>query len=275
MLDGIFKLLKLEAAFVMAVLGLLLKAGIWLADLLTRLIPSKAHQPAPSQPEFKAPQPVPAPVPAPVVNAPAVPVRHQVPDPPAAVPEAPPSHAMPSSGGRRQSRTLAVLEAVDHGIWCAGTDDFIAPHPRAEDLLQMLDNMLLVAAHRDGNPFSMPATDTSAMSFEPLQDLRVDDGFDDVPARPIPAADGLTWRVASGGDFVRMPPTKPKPMRTPQPPAEVVAAPVLLPEDDIFLEGLAKALPEPDHQVWMLAVDQPATRLPPRQAPHLAHAAAS
>lgn len=259
----------------MAVLGLLLKAGIWLADLLTRLIPSKAHQPAASQPEFKAPQPVPAPVPAPVVQAPAVPARPHVSEPPIAAPEAPAPRAMPSSGGRRQSRTLAVLDAVDHGIWCAGTDDFIAPHPRAEDLLQMLDNMLLVAAHRDGDPFSMPATDTSAMSFEPLQGLRVDDGFDDVPPRPIPAADGLTWRITSGSDFARMPPAKPRSRKTPPPPIEIVTAPALLPEDDIFLEGLARPLPEPDHEVWMLVVDQPATRLPPRQAPHLAHAAAS
>lgn len=261
MLDGIFKLLKLEVALAIAIIGLLLKTGIWVAKLLTRLVPNKAHSPAASQPEIHAPQsqdikkPLPVPTPVPARAA-----------PPAAVTNTETDTPQLSSGGRVHSKIRAILNTVDHGIWVAGMDDFITPHPRAEELLDMLDRMMLVAAHRNGEPFTVASLDNSEMAYEGLPELQIDDGFDDVPIRAIPHEDGKIWRLEAEGIFERMPPSRRR-VSPPMAPTSVVEAPEpLLAEDEIFLEGRAVSLPAPDGYLWTVELGHNLRRLPLPQA---------
>lgn len=248
----------------MALMGLLLKAGIWIAGLLTRSIPTKAHPLAQPQPEIRRPSPSPPP-PDPV-EARALPKPAPQPSP---APKLPPA---PSSGAHRSARTAAVLNATDHGIWVAGADDFVTRHPRAEELLGQLDKMMFVAAHRDGDPFSIPTLDHSPLATDALPAMRVDDGFDDAPGKPLPAPDGKTWRATAGRAFELMPPSRPRSRkRVMEPSSRAAESPAPLDEDETFLGGHARPLPAPDGEVWLFAGGQPASRLLPRQADRLAH----
>ncbi|MGO7367074.1 hypothetical protein [Rhizobium leguminosarum] len=165
-----------------------------------------------------------------------------------------------------------MLNATDHGIWVAGADDFVTRHPRAEELLEQLDKMMFVAAHRDGDPFSIPTLDRSPLATDALPAMRIDDGFDDTPGKPLPTPDGKMWRTTAGRAFELMPPSRSRPA---QPAAIAAADPPPLDEDSTFLAGYARPVPAADGEIWLLVVGQPASRLPLRQANRLAPLATS
>ena len=261
MLAGIFKLLQLEAKLVVAVMGLVIKAAIWLVGFLTRLIPNKSHQPAALQPET---QPSP---PKPVENLPAIPRNVESPTP---QPEQPPIHVTvnlsPGGNAGPRSKMDAVLGNTDHAIYIAGINDMVAPHPRGPELLEALDHMMFVAAHKDGDPFSLPPElDSSAEASDPLPALALDMGFDKVPARALPPADGVSWMIQAGMPAVPMPEPRLRKVKAPAPaPASVLLEPKpeLVPESAEFQAGHVNDLPPQDGKLWFASVGQPFKRVP-------------
>jgi hypothetical protein len=197
MLDGIFKLLRLEVVLVVAVFSLLLKAGIWLARTLSNRIPNKSQHPTLPQPPIQASPPPQAQYPTPA------PVPPAQPQPPIHVTvNLPPEPVRPPL-----SQTAAVLDHPDHGIYVTASHDVIFPHSRADELLEMLDKMMFIAAHRNGDPFNIPpAPDTSPLATEPLPEMPLEDGFDLAPLRALPAADDRLWMAKAGEPFTPLPP---------------------------------------------------------------------
>lgn len=75
-------------------------------------------------------------------------------------------------------------------------------HPDSERLLESLDHMLYVAAHRDGKPFHLTPLDGSnasagALSLPPLHN-ETEDEFFSSERRDLPAADGAVWVRKAG-----------------------------------------------------------------------------
>lgn len=177
------------------------------------------------------------------------------------------------SGGRLHSQTAQVLQLEDHGLWIAGIDDLIMPHPRAQDLLELLDEMMFIAAHKEGNPFTLPRLDLSEQAQDTLSPVRIDDGFDDVPPRVLPPTDHANWRIELGQQF------QPMPAATLRRPAKSILkekpAPLIFDEDEIFLAGPALVLPDADGAVWLISEGQMATPLPALQAQPLPRIATS
>jgi len=243
----------------MAILGFLIKAAIWLVRFLTRQIPNKSQQASPPQPQISASPPQPS------QNS--YPVPAHVPQPQAQA--VPPIHVTvnlpPEPGWQPRSKMAAILGNIDHSIYVAGIDDMVFPHPRGEELLEMLDRMLFVAAHKDGEPFSLPPKlDTSPIATQALAPLTIDKGFDDVLARALPAEDGQTWMAKAGFGFSLMPPALSRKVRSPivvmRP--EPDPMPDLMPADADFDVGPLRALPTPDGHLWMAALENVFARLP-------------
>jgi hypothetical protein len=196
MFDGIFKLLSLYATLITTLFEIILKSSVWLAKILNNTLTKLTASHVNTDHEFNSkPKPTietkvqdsePKPVPS-----------YAEPTPQDGYDSAPPL----SSGGRSYSQTKAVLDMADHGIWVAGKDDFITPHPRAEDLLSMLDALMLIT----GSPYTIPKLDTSSQSSTSLLTSRIDDDFDDVPPRHIPRPDGKLWSIALNQKAIPLP----------------------------------------------------------------------
>lgn len=196
MFDGILKLLSLYATLVTTLFEIALKISVWLAKILNNALTKITASHVNTDREFNS-------KPKPTIET-KVQGRSQTPTPSHVEPapkdtyDPPP---LPSSGGQTYSRTKAVLDAVDHGIWVAGKDDFITPHPRAEDLLSMLDALMLIT----GSPYTIPKLDTSSQSSTSLLTGRIDDDFDDVSPRHIPRPDGKLWSIALNQKAIPLP----------------------------------------------------------------------
>lgn len=196
MLDGIFKLLKLEMAFAVAVIGLGFKLATWLVRLVSRQFDKPLLQP-------QVPQ-----LPVPPISTPPAPIVIQT-SPPAARPE--PRTPPPQPATPRPLTPSAVLANPDHAIYLTTGSDFIMQHPRSTELLERLDYMMYVAAHRDGDPFTIPpALDDSVPAGVPgLRPLTEDDGFDQVPPKSLPAPDGRLWLARPGQAFTPLDAVRP------------------------------------------------------------------
>lgn len=281
MFEGTFRLLRMEAKFIWALvtfgftIGTAMVRGItWLVRrMLRRTAPTQAPA-APSEPliptstRFTAPGTPPSPAPttaAPVtVN---VTVNNNgspsAPPPASAGPSPGPAHPTPpapvSTSPRPKVGPAQILANPDHGIYVTTGSAFIEPHPFAAHLLEQLDYMLYRGAHRKGQPWNVPpALDTSEPSqlATPLANIILpDDGMDDVPRQALPDAGDSVWIARSGRPFERQRPHNLReaallrltPVPAPAPPPPVIAG--------IWPDGVdscpVRAVPPADGAIWV------------------------
>lgn len=200
-MDVILFLLKVITKLALALTGLLATVAAFLINALTGAISKKArHNPAPQEaapkprpPTQRAAQPSPS-VPEVHVH---VHLNNSTPAPPMPTPPLQPAmQAAPTP--------TSILDRPDHGIYITTGSHLMMEHPRSEELLESLDKMLFIAAHRDGNPFSMnPPLDDSrpseAIQLPPVAELD-DSVFDPSEPRPLPSPDGAPWLRRAGHD---------------------------------------------------------------------------
>ena len=97
-----------------------------------------------------------------------------------------------------------VLNNPDHRIWIATSGDFMREHPAGDELLERLDHMLYIAAHRDGDPFTVaPPLDDMRPGKTELPALSADspldeDDFFNADRQDLPPPDGALWLLAIG-----------------------------------------------------------------------------
>ena len=200
-MDVILFLLKVITKLALALTGLLATAAASLINGLTGAISKKARQnPAPQE---AAPRPL---VPAQNTSQPANPtpevhvhvhLNHPPSAPPSPTPTAHPAMQAATSPSH-------ILNRPDHGIYITTGSHLIVEHPRSEELLEALDKMLFIAAHRDGDPFHMnPPLDDSHPSdlvqLPPLAELD-DSVFDPSEPHSLPSPDGRLWLRRGGRD---------------------------------------------------------------------------
>jgi hypothetical protein len=198
-MDVILFLLKIITKLALALTGLFAFAAVALIKALTGKISKKArHNPAPQEP---APRSL---VPArttsqPTPQTPEVHVHVHLNQPPSAPPSPAPTlqPTMQATNGPTH-----ILDRPDHGIYITTGSHLMMEHPRSEELLESLDKMLFIAAHRDGNPFQInPPLDDSRPSdlvqLPPLAELD-ESVFDLSEPRPLPSPDGALWLRRSG-----------------------------------------------------------------------------
>lgn len=187
-----------------AATGLVATLVVLLLEKLTGYVRNKAQRPVPQQ----VSQPIPAnithvPPPPAASTTPAVHVHvhlDQVQAQPAATPAPQPQ---PTAQAPNQSPP-SVLNHPDHGIYVTTGSHLMVEHPASEDLLQSLDYMLYVAAHRDGDPFTVapPLDDarhgrTIPLNLPPV--AAVDEGeFFSEEGQSLPSPDGALWFRKSG-----------------------------------------------------------------------------
>lgn len=171
---------------------------------------------------------------------------------PAPQPEASRTPAAPSAA--------AILARPDHRIYITTGSHLMIPHPRGEELLERLDHMLYIAAHRDGDPFiippalddSLPVMNGAAIVPPPFDD----GGIDPSPLCPLPPADDALWLARVGHVFTRLEPQS-SPRARPMP--EPIVEP--MPEDETFAAGIPHALPPPDGALWVLRLGRKPERV--------------
>ena len=97
-----------------------------------------------------------------------------------------------------------VLNNPDHRIWIATSGDFMREHPAGDELLERLDHMLYVAAHRDGDPFTVaPPLDDMRPGTTDLTGLATattldEDDYFSTDQQDLPPPDGAIWLLAIG-----------------------------------------------------------------------------
>lgn len=177
--------------------------------------------------------------------------------PAAAVPAAAPSPA-PSSSGRSPA---AILGRPDHIIYATTGSQLMIPHPRSSELLERLDYLIYVAAHRNGQPFSVPpkpdrSTAVAAPALRLAEPLN-DGGFDVVEPHVLPA-EGAVWIARLGRRPEKM---KGVPRRlvektevAPPPQAEMLLPAI---DDDVFAPVTPRAMPAPDGALWLARSEAP------------------
>ena len=131
-------------------------AVIWLLDKLTNRIRTKAQpQPVPQEPPLAAAYVPSAPPPSPTmaVAAPDVHVHVHI------APEAQRSSAPASAPTLGAAAGATILGRPDDRIYITTGSHLMMEHPDSERLLDSLDHMLYVAAHRNGKPFHLTPLD--------------------------------------------------------------------------------------------------------------------
>jgi hypothetical protein len=207
-MDVILFLLKITTRLALALMGLAATAVVFLINALTGSLAKRAHRnPAPQEAK---PQPSPpisdipmSPVVPPAqAQAPAVHVHVHL-EPPAHQ-AAPPPQPAPVPAATASPTPATILGQPDHKIYLTTGSHLMMEHPRAGDLLEALDRMLYVAAHRDGKPFHLnPALDDSrpadSVHLPPVAEM--DEGvFDRTEPCPLPMPDGALWLRRGGRD---------------------------------------------------------------------------
>lgn len=184
----------------LAATGLVVALVVFLLEKLTGHVRNRAHPSAPQQ----VPEPTyPRPATAPVAASPAVHVHvhiDQAQVQPATMPAPPPQ---PTAYAPNQS-PLSVLNRPDHGIYVTTGSHLMMEHPASEDLLENLDRMLYIAAHRDGDPFTVapPLDDTRdgraiVLDLPPLAAIDEGEFFSD-ERQALPSPDGAIWFRKAG-----------------------------------------------------------------------------
>lgn len=120
---------------------------------------------------------------------------------PAARPEPAAVNRMPQP---TQPTPAGILNNPDHGIYFTTGSHLMFEHPRSAELLEQLDKMLFIAAHRDGDPFTVTTPlDTSrplrdgASTLPPIA-LTDEGDFIDGRRTDLPPPDGRLWMLAAG-----------------------------------------------------------------------------
>ena len=98
----------------------------------------------------------------------------------------------------------SVLNRPDHRIYVTTGSHLMQEHPACDELLERLDYMLYVAAHRDGDPFTVapPLDDTRdgraiVLDLPPL--AAIDEGeFFSEERQALPSPDGALWFRRAG-----------------------------------------------------------------------------
>lgn len=245
-------------------LGWMLLAAI---GAVIGLIQRSKSQTAPKVQQPVAPSPVPTAPPA-VAQPPVQVVIHNV-MPPQPAPVAPQAAARNPAAASLPDTVALVLGRRDHGIYVTDRSTFVLPHPDAERLLERLDFILFHAAHRDGDPYSIPpALDDSAPG--PVLQLPmplVDDGFDDVPPRVL-TPDGGLWVARLGHPLAPLD-VVPRPWPVAADPindeAEEEAPVEDLFDDPDFDQVPLRRLPDADDRFWVAsygAAFQPLDAMP-------------
>lgn len=184
----------------LAATGLVVALVVLLLETLTGHVRKRAHQTAPQQ----VPQPTPAkvshPQPQPASSAsPAVHVHVHI-DQAHAQPAPPPPPAAYASNQSPPS----VLSRPDHRIYVTTGSHLMQEHPACDELLERLDYMLYVAAHRDGDPFTVapPLDDTRdgraiVLDLPPVAAIDEGEFFSD-ERQALPPPDGALWLRRAG-----------------------------------------------------------------------------
>ncbi|TFF17219.1 hypothetical protein E3C22_24110 [Jiella endophytica] len=274
MLDGIFRLLKLEMKLVFALLGFALRATTWIVRGASRLIARQSQLNRDSQSPAPRQQPLPSSATAPTrarraaAAAVAQPVPATAAEASGAVPPPPPPQqavAMASPRPVAPPRPAAVLPSAahvlahpDHAIYVTTGSQLMVRHPFGDELLDRLDHILMVAAHRDGDPFQIPpqlddsaVADTPAPAMPPPFD---DGGFDPVEPQPLPPADAALWCARPGKPFIKLvQPTPPPIMPESQKADDELELMLPLPDlfdDEAFDRVTPRPLPPADGALW-------------------------
>lgn len=199
-MDVIKFVLYVTTKLTLATIGAVVSLVVFLLEKLTGHALKRAQQPAPQQERPTAPPPVyQASDPSPTNAAPTVHVHvhlDQVQPHPTGTPTPSPQPAAPSPA--------MILNQPDHRIYVTTGSHLMQEHPACDDLLERLDDMLYVAAHRDGVPFTVapPLDDAWHGRSIPL-DLppvaSVDEGEFFSPERTdLPPSDGRLWLRKAG-----------------------------------------------------------------------------
>lgn len=184
----------------LAATGLVVKLVVFLLKKLTGSVRTRAHTTAPQQ----VPEPTyPRPATAPVADPPAVHVHVHIDQAqlqPAPMPAPPPQ---PASYAPNQAPP-SVLNRPDHGIYVTTGSHLMMEHPASEDLLENLDRMLYISAHRDGDPFTVapPLDDTRdgraiVLDLPPVATIDEGEFFSD-ERQALPSPDGALWFCKAG-----------------------------------------------------------------------------
>lgn len=184
-------------------MGVLVSVVVFVLGKLTGHIAKKAQQPVRQQelqPLAQHGQPI-APSAPPAVHV------HVHLDPAlisqTAAPKGTPTPA-PSKPSGPPSPT-SLLNRPDHRIYITTGSHLMLEHPACDELLERLDHMLYVAAHREGVPFTFgpPLDDTRPGHQVPLHlpPLAHDDEgeFFSWEGQPLPPPDGGLW-IRKAGD---------------------------------------------------------------------------
>lgn len=195
-MDVILFLLKTLTRLALALTALLATLITGGLNLLLRRTANKAQPPHHPQEA----QPAVPPSPALTIHAPPpvhvhVHVQTQPIGPAPSAPVQAVNRAAPSPG--------QILYRPDHGIYLTTGSHLMVPHPEAGDLLERLDRILYVTAHRHGDPFSAaaPQAATANLMLETPTESGDDTFFND-EGRPLPPPDGALW-VRKAGDLAR------------------------------------------------------------------------
>lgn len=184
----------------LAATGLVVTLVVFLLKKLTGSVRTRAHTTAPQQ----VPEPTyTRPATASVADPPAVHVHVHIDQAhvqPAPIPAPPPSPAAYVSNPSPPS----VLSRPDHRIYVTTGSHLMQEHPACDELLERLDYMLYVAAHRDGDPFTIapPLDDTRdgraiALDLPPVGAIDEGEFFSD-ERQPLPPPDGALWFRRAG-----------------------------------------------------------------------------
>lgn len=183
---------KLSVALVGAVIALLAFVVARFGGTLAK----KAQHPAPQQ-EPRAMTRAVQPEITTAAHAPSPPIHVHVHMPPMPTPSAPQPLPSPAPYSNQQAGT--VLDRPDHRIYLTTGSHLMMEHPACDEMLERLDYALYVAAHRDGDPFTVgPPLDDSGRGttalFE-LPPLSASDEADfvDEDGHVLPPPDGAVW----------------------------------------------------------------------------------
>lgn len=184
---------------------------VFALNKLTGHVASKAEEAAPRQERQPSPrprEPEPAPATAPVVPAVHVHV-HLDRERASPAPSPAPDPVPPADSGHHSPAT--VLRHPDHRIYVTTGSHFMMEHPHCDALLERLDEMLYVAAHRHGDPFQVaPPLDDARPGHQVPVELPPpaaidEDEFFSGERQTLPPPDGTLWLRKAGAAPQRLP----------------------------------------------------------------------
>lgn len=179
--------------------GALVALVVILLEKLTGHVRKRAQHPAPQQVSQPTTATISQPQPQPTASTPPAVHVHihidQTHVQPAPMPAPPPQ---PTTYTTNQS-PHSVLSRPDHRIYVTTGSHLMQEHPACDELLERLDDMLYVAAHRDGDPFRVtpPLDDARSghaipLNLPPVAAIEEGEFFNE-ERQTMPPTDGALW----------------------------------------------------------------------------------